>query len=97
MAGFLNRVKGLAQNVAGTALGEAKAALTGGQLAGLGEIHSFTLTHLLHALQPAATPDDESEVELQLQRISDALMPDYRRDAMRQLAELLTENPKVCE
>jgi hypothetical protein len=41
---ILNRVKGLAQNVAGTAIGEAKAVLTGGRT-GRG---TLTLAEPLH-------------------------------------------------
>lgn len=67
-----------------------------GRSAERGDLIRNPLTSLSHIGVYAAPPDDdESEVELQLQRISDALMPDYRRDAMRQLAELLTDNPKV--
>lgn len=55
------------------------------------------LTSCCFPCRAAATaPDDEAEVELQLQRISDALMPEYRREAVGQLKELLTDNPKVC-
>lgn len=43
----------------------------------------------------AAKPDDDEEVELQLQRVSEALMPEFRREAMGQLKDLLTDNPKV--
>ena len=43
----------------------------------------------------AAVQDDESEVESLLQRISNALLPEYRREAMGQLKDLLTDNPKV--
>lgn len=46
--------------------------------------------------QLVATSTDESEVEFQLQRISDALMPEYRREAVAQLKDLLQDNPKVC-
>lgn len=43
-----------------------------------------------------ATTSDEDEVELQLQRIANALTADYRREAMGQLKELIVGNPKVC-
>lgn len=39
--------------------------------------------------------DDEAEVELQLQRISDALMPEYRREAVGQLKDLLLDSQGV--
>eukprot|EP00198_Chlamydomonas_reinhardtii_P007146 XP_001696482.1 predicted protein [Chlamydomonas reinhardtii] len=63
-------VGGLAKNVAGAALGEARTALT-------------------------AVPNDEVEVENLLQRISGSLMPEYRRQAMSQLKDLLMDNPKA--
>ncbi|KAG2445332.1 hypothetical protein HYH02_008798 [Chlamydomonas schloesseri] len=63
-------VGGLAKNVAGAALGEARSALT-------------------------AVPNDEVEVENLLQRISGSLMPEYRRQAMSQLKDLLLDNPKA--
>ena len=46
----------------------------------------------VHAAKPIS---DEAEVEALLQRVSDALMPDSRREAMSQLKDLLAENPKV--
>jgi hypothetical protein len=42
-----------------------------------------------------ATTSDEDEVELQLQRIANALTGDYRREAMGQLKELIVGNSKV--
>jgi hypothetical protein len=42
-----------------------------------------------------AVQDDEAEVESLLQRVSDALLAEYRREAIGQLKELLADNPKV--
>ncbi|GAX81853.1 hypothetical protein CEUSTIGMA_g9281.t1 [Chlamydomonas eustigma] len=42
-----------------------------------------------------AQHDDESEVEALLQRIGEGLLPEYRREAMGQLKELLVDNPKA--
>lgn len=46
-------------------------------------------------LPAAVPPDDEGEVEALLQRVQDGLMPEYRREAMVQLKELLLDNPKA--
>ncbi|EFJ39529.1 hypothetical protein VOLCADRAFT_100860 [Volvox carteri f. nagariensis] len=42
-----------------------------------------------------AVPNDEAEVEGLLQRISGSLLPEYRRQAMSQLKDLLVDNPKA--
>ncbi|GFR43391.1 hypothetical protein Agub_g4466, partial [Astrephomene gubernaculifera] len=42
-----------------------------------------------------AVPNDEAEVEGLLQRISDSLLPEYRRQAVSQLKDLLYDNPKA--
>ncbi|KXZ52056.1 hypothetical protein GPECTOR_10g1079 [Gonium pectorale] len=42
-----------------------------------------------------AVANDESEVEALLQRISGSLLPEYRRQAMTQLKDLLVDNPKA--
>jgi hypothetical protein len=46
----------------------------------------------LYAAMPTA---EDEEVELQLQRIADAIMPEYRREATGLLKELLLDNPRV--
>lgn len=43
----------------------------------------------------SAARDDEAEVEMLLQRVSDALMPDYRREALGLLRDRLTGNIQV--
>lgn len=50
---------------------------------------------MLAAHETAPPDDDEAEVETLLQRVSDALMPEYRREAMSQLKEMLVDNPKA--
>lgn len=35
-------------------------------------------------------------METLLQRVSDALLAEYRREAIAQLKDLLQDNPKVC-
>ena len=43
----------------------------------------------------AARPDDESEVETLLQRVAEGLMPEFRREAVHELKDLLVDNPKA--
>ena len=39
--------------------------------------------------------NEEAEIEELLLRVQDALLPEYQREAVVQLKELLADNPKV--